>query len=91
MRGLRAIYNQAVARGLSPQQHPFQAVYTGIAKTVKRALPLSDIHRIKQADLSEEPTLALGHDNETTTRIYLSTLDTTEVDRVNRKILASLK
>lgn len=34
---------------------------------------------------------ALGHDNETTTRIYLSTLDTTEVDRVNRKILASLK
>ena len=31
---LRAIYNQAVEQGLTPQTHPFARVYTGIAKTV---------------------------------------------------------
>ena len=34
MRNLRAIYNQAVEQGLTPQTHPFARVYTGIAKTV---------------------------------------------------------
>ena len=34
MRNLRAIYNQAVEQGLTPQNHPFARVYTGIAKTV---------------------------------------------------------
>lgn len=38
MRNLRAIYNQAVKQGLTPQNHPFTTVYTGIAKTVKRAV-----------------------------------------------------
>ena len=31
---------------------------------------------------------AMGHDSETTTQIYLSTLDTSVVDRANRKIMA---
>lgn len=30
---------------------------------------------------------AMGHDSETTTRIYLSTLDTSSVDRANSKIM----
>ena len=34
MRNLRAIYNQAVEQGLTPQTHRFARVYTGIAKTV---------------------------------------------------------
>lgn len=33
---------------------------------------------------------AMGHDSETTTRIYLASLDTSTVDRANRMILQSL-
>ncbi len=32
----------------------------------------------------------MGHDNETTTRIYLASLDTSLVDKANRLILKSL-
>lgn len=34
---------------------------------------------------------AMGHDSETTTQIYLSTLDTSVVDRANRKIMALMR
>lgn len=33
---------------------------------------------------------AMGHDSETTTRIYLASLDTSTVDQANRMILQSL-
>ena len=33
---------------------------------------------------------AMGHDSETTTRIYLASLDTSAVDKANRLILKSL-
>ena len=33
----------------------------------------------------------MGHDNETTTRIYLASLDTSLVDKANSLILKSLK
>lgn len=33
---------------------------------------------------------AMGHDSERTTRIYLATLDTTSVDRANRRVIADL-
>lgn len=35
LRILRATYNKAVAKGLTPQQHPFSDVYTGIAKLAR--------------------------------------------------------
>ena len=47
MRNLRAIYNQAVEQGFTPQCHPFARVYTGIAKTVKRAVNIDEILKIK--------------------------------------------
>ena len=47
MRNLRAIYNQAVEQGFTPQCHPFVRVYTGIAKTVKRAVNIDEILKIK--------------------------------------------
>lgn len=59
---LRAIYNRAVNKGLTPQRHPFKSVYTGIGKTVKRALPIQIIQRIKQLDLSDRPHLELARD-----------------------------
>lgn len=57
MRILRAAYNVAVERGLAEQRHPFRRVYTGVDKTVKRAVPLSAITRIARLDLSAEPRL----------------------------------
>ena len=47
LRILRATYNKAVAKGLTPQQHPFSDVYTGIAPTRKRAIPTEDVSQIK--------------------------------------------
>ena len=51
MRNLRAIYNQAVEQGLTPQNHPFARVYTGIAKTVKRAVNIEEVQKIKAKEL----------------------------------------
>ena len=51
MRNLRAAYNRAVDKGLAVQNFPFRYVYTGIGKTVKRALPLKAIRRIKEIPL----------------------------------------
>jgi len=62
MRALRSIYNQAVKLELTPQQHPFTNVYTGIDKTVKRAADESDIIRLKQLDLSGRKSLELARD-----------------------------
>ena len=47
LRILRATYNKAVAKGLTPQQHPFSDVYTGIAQTRKRAIPTENVSQIK--------------------------------------------
>lgn len=55
MRNLRAIYNRAVEKELTPQNSPFKHVYTGIDKTVKRAVPLKVIRRLKDLELSEKP------------------------------------
>ena len=39
------------------QRNPFRHVYTGVDKTVKRAVPLSAIKRMKNLDLSLQPNL----------------------------------
>lgn len=62
MRGLRAIYNRAVDNELTVQRNPFKHVYTGIDKTVKRAIPLETIRLIRDLDLTLEPALDLARD-----------------------------
>ena len=62
MRIMRAVYNRAVDEGITDQRYPFKKVYTGIARTVKRALRFDDIRRIKNVDLSNEPNLAFARD-----------------------------
>ena len=62
MRILRATYNRAVEKGLTVQKHPFKHVYTGMDRTQKRAIPLKDIKRIKELDLSGKPHWELARD-----------------------------
>lgn len=54
---LRAAYNRAVEKELVTQCYPFRHVYTGIDKTVKRAITLKDMKRIKELDFSFKPSL----------------------------------
>lgn len=49
---IRAAYNRAVEEGIIENRNPFRHVYTGIDKTIKRALPLQFIKKIKGLDLS---------------------------------------
>ena len=62
MRILRAVYNRAVEKELVEQRHPFKHVYTGIDKTVKRAVPLKAIKCIKELDLTLRPHLDYARD-----------------------------
>ena len=62
MRNLRAVYNRAVEKGLTAQNYPFRHVYTGVDKTVKRAIPIKDIKALKDMDLSMNPTLDFTRD-----------------------------
>lgn len=54
---LRAVYNRAVDDDIIENSNPFKHVYTGVDKTVKRALPLPVIKKIKALDLSLNPSL----------------------------------
>ena len=59
---LRAAYNRAVEEEIIENRNPFRHVYTGVDKTVKRALHLSVIKKIKALDLSLKPTLDFARD-----------------------------
>ena len=61
-RVLRAVYNRAVENEIIENRSPFRHVYTGIDKTVKRALPLAAIRKIKALDLSLTPALDFARD-----------------------------
>lgn len=76
MRNLRSIYNRAVASGLVHQINPFRYVYSGVAKTAKRNnIPISVISE------------GMGHTSESVTRIYLSQIEGTNVDKANQFII----
>ena len=62
MRALRAIYNQATQKGLTISKNPFKEVYTGIDRTIKRAVNEETIVKLYRMDLSKHPHLQLARD-----------------------------
>lgn len=62
LRILRAVYNRATEEGLTEDRHPFRHVYTGVDKTVKRAIPFRSIKKIKHLNLSGKPSLDFARD-----------------------------
>lgn len=62
MRILRAVYNRAVEKGLTKQHYPFKHVYTGVDKTIKRAISPAAIRRIRRLDLSDNPQTDFARD-----------------------------
>ena len=62
MRILRAAYNRAVNQGLTTQNNPFRGVYTGVARTAKRAIPQQALRRIRDMQLPEGGPLAFARD-----------------------------
>lgn len=59
---LRAVYNRAVEDDIIENRNPFKHVYTGVDKTVKRALSLPVIKKIKALDLSLNASLDFSRD-----------------------------
>lgn len=62
IRILRAVYNRAVEAEIIDNRHPFRHVYTGIEKTLKRALPIDKVKKIKLLNLTKEPSLDFARD-----------------------------
>ena len=62
MHRLRAVYNRAVEQELVEQRFPFKRVKTSIEKTVKRAIPVKFIKKLKSLDLKDSPSKAFARD-----------------------------
>lgn len=62
IRILRAVYNRALEDNIIEDRSPFRHVYTGVEKTVKRALPINILRKIKKLDLSMYPKLDYARD-----------------------------
>ena len=62
LRNFRAVYNRAVEKGLTPQRSPFRHTYTGVAKTVKRAISLTEIKQIAKLALDDGSVEAFARD-----------------------------
>lgn len=62
MRILRSAYNRGVELRAVDDMRPFRRVYTGMERTVKRALPANIIRKIRDIDLEGERELAYARD-----------------------------
>lgn len=61
MRILRAVYNKAIEQGLADDLRPFRHVYTGIAKTSKRAISIEELRALRQFT-SDDKNLLFARD-----------------------------
>ena len=62
IRIFRSVYNRAVGQELIEDTKPFRTVSTGMEKTLKRAIPIGEIRRIKRLDLMFRPDLEFARD-----------------------------
>lgn len=62
MKRLRAVYNKAVEDELTEDRNPFRKISTSSEKTIKRAIPLSAIRKLKLLDLSHSPVKRFARD-----------------------------
>ena len=57
MRNLRSMVNRAIDQDYEVPRNPFKHVYMGVDKTVKRAVPLDTVCKIRDLDLTGYPSL----------------------------------
>lgn len=62
MRIFRAVYNRAVDEIAIERRNPFKHVYTGNERTVKRALPLESVKKIRMLNLPKGSMLDYARD-----------------------------
>lgn len=62
MRRLRSIYNKAVEDELIEQMKPFKKVYTSSEKTIKRAIPVKCIKKLKELNLDSSVSMNFARD-----------------------------
>ncbi len=62
MKRLRAVYNKAVDDGFAEYKNPFKRVFTSTERTVKRAISLKHIKRLKEMDLSYSAAKSFARD-----------------------------
>ncbi len=62
IRIIRAVYNRAADDGIIEGGNPFRRVYTGVSTTIKRALPLSFLRKIKRLDLKDDKKASFARD-----------------------------
>ena len=62
LRTLRTLYRRAVEKGLATDKDIFRHVFTGFAKTPKRAIPLSSVRSIRRLDLPDGSPRAFARD-----------------------------
>ena len=62
MHRLRAVYNRAVEQELIEQHFPFKRVKTSIEKTMKRAISVKYIRKLKLLNLNDSPSKAFARD-----------------------------
>jgi len=62
MHRLRAVYNKAVDEGFIEQRYPFKHIKIGIEKTIKRAIPIRYIKKLKALELKESSSKDLARD-----------------------------
>ncbi len=62
LRTLRTLYRKAVEQGLTADNDIFRHVFTGFAKTAKRAIAIDAVRNIKRLELPEDSTCAFARD-----------------------------
>lgn len=62
MKRLRAVYNLAVQDGYVADGTPFRKAFTASEKTVKRAIPLKYVRKLKNMDLRRSPSKSFARD-----------------------------